>query len=397
MKIAIVTHELSLTDGQGCVNYQISNYLANKGYQVTLIASRIDEELKHHQNITTHIVKLPGWLKGALFQNQFFAWKALHLLKQHCFDADIIHLNGSITYYPSDVNTAHFVHSDWIQSPFHPRRSRQGLNRYYQHLYTAINSAWEKQAYRQAQAVVAVSDIVKQSLIETCKTPAEQISVIPNGVDLQQFRPLAPGEANLLKQSIAVDDETFVAFFVGDIKSSRKNLDLVLKALEQLPETVHLAIAGSAKQSPYPQLAEALGLGERVHFLGHRSDVAQLMRGADTFVFPSHYETFGLVVLEALASGVPVITSPTVGSHTLIGPGKSGFVVDNHDLAAVLSAIQLLLGDADQRKRMAIAARNTAESHSWRRMAEAYENLYLDILQVKSRFQSDAALVAVER
>lgn len=386
MKICIVTHELSLTDGQGYVNYQIANYLLAQGHQLVFVASTVANELANHPNAVFFPISLPRWLKGALFQNQVFAWKSRKVLQEHRSDIDIIHLNGSITYHASDVNTAHFVHSHWIQSQFHPVRSLRGPNRYYQYLYTWINSVWEKKTYQEASAVVAVSDTVKQSLVNNCKTEADKISVLPNGVDLQRFQPIGPGEHNLLKDVVDVENNTFLGFFVGDLKSNRKNLDLVLNALVQLPQTVHLAIAGSTHQSPYPELANSLGLQDRVHFVGHRSDVDELMRGADVFLFPSHYETFGLVVLEALASGVPVVTSPTVGSSTLIKPGENGFLVDSHDLAGVVESMQLLLGDADKREAMAIAARRSAESHSWNAMAESYEKLYLYVFQAKHHF-----------
>src|SRR5260370_25449043 len=108
-----------------------------------------------------------------------------------------------------------------------------------------------------------------------------------------------------------------MAIFAGDLKTSRKNLDTVLNAIRMLP-SVHLAVAGGVDGSPYLALAERLGVPDRVHFLGRVSAMPLLMKSADCFIFPSRYDPLGLVILEAMATGLPVITSASAGGARLL-------------------------------------------------------------------------------
>src|SRR5690606_25250574 len=108
-------------------------------------------------------------------------------------------------------------------------------------------------------------------------------------------------------------DAVPLALFVGDIQSSIKNLDAGLAALVQVPG-LHLAVAGRIGTSPYPAMAEGLGVQDRVHFLDFRSDIADLMRAADFFVLVSRRDSCPLVLIEAVSSGLPVVTARTVGN-----------------------------------------------------------------------------------
>jgi len=288
-----------------------------------------------------------------------------------------VHVNGFTTWAASDVNSAHFVHGSWLRSPLHTARLRRDFYGGYQWLYTALGARWERRAYRQAGVVVAVSEKVRKELLEF-GVPDRQIRIIQNGVDLQNF---SPGLAD--RNELGFPEGVPLALFVGDISTPRKNLDTVLNALPKVPG-LHLAVAGSTASSPYPQLAAQLGLSARVHFLGHRQDVPQLMRAADVFVFPSRYEAFPLVVLEAMASGLPVITATTSGTAELVG-AECGIVMDDPNDADVLAvALKRIVQDPESRKRMGRAARVVAEQHSWEQMSDRYLRLYEEIAQHES-------------
>jgi glycosyltransferase involved in cell wall biosynthesis len=148
-----------------------------------------------------------------------------------------------------------------------------------------------------------------------------------------------------------------------------------------------LVVAGDLKGSPYPKLAEELGLQGRIHFLGQISDMSGLMRSVDLFVFPSRYEPFGLVILEALASGLPVITAASSGSAEVIG--SAGIVLQDPDgTQALASAMQSLADDEATRVAMAGAARRVATSLSWDNMTEQYVKCYEVLKNVKSSIKS---------
>jgi glycosyltransferase involved in cell wall biosynthesis len=163
--------------------------------------------------------------------------------------------------------------------------------------------------------------------------------------------------------------------FAGDIRLARKNLDTVLQALVQVPD-LHLAVVGVTDGSPYPQLAKSLGLNDRVHFLGFRRDVPDLMKVVDFFVFPSRYEPFGLVVTEAMATGLPVITASCTGAAPLVTPEAGIVLPDPDDAEALAEAMQKLSLNPELRTKMGQAARAIALQHTWKNVAQEYLDLF---------------------
>jgi glycosyltransferase involved in cell wall biosynthesis len=122
-------------------------------------------------------------------------------------------------------------------------------------------------------------------------------------------------------------------------------------------------------------MARRLGIDKRVTFLGYRSDVANIMRACDFLVFPTRYEPFGLVVLEALSSGLPVIVTRAAGAVEVMNP-ECGELLDDPDDVASLSRAMNRLADTELRNRMSKATRAAACGHGWQRMAEEYLALF---------------------
>jgi glycosyltransferase involved in cell wall biosynthesis len=388
MRICIVTHEFATHTGQGRVNYEVAHYLANQGHELYLVASEVDSDFQAYSNVHILLISIPTWIKTALLQHQLFALKSRSLLKKYQHQFDIIQVNGGITYYTADVNVCHFVHSSWIKSDYHPSRYCSSINAIYQWLYTKLNAHWEQRAYRHSKRVIAVSDFVKRSLVQDANVPFEMIDVVWNGVDIKEFRPIYETENNQLRTSLGLPPEAIISFFTGDIKSNRKNLDLVLQALSKLPEKHHLVIAGATTSSSYPAIAEDLGLGARVHFLGHRRDVHSLLRCADVFTFPSHYDPSPLVILEALASGIPVITTHSVGNSALLKHRENGYILNNtYDLDGLVDILQELGESPDLRSRIGSKGRQTAETLSWQNVAKQYEAIYTAELSRRDKFE----------
>ncbi len=371
MKLCIVTHNVIQGDGQGRVNYEVAKEAISRGHHVTLLASRVAPELQQSSQVNWIPIPVKGW-PTALFRNIVFALRSADWLRQHRPELDLVKVNGAITSAPGDVNAVHFTHSCWLRSPVNTSQLRRDLNGVYQWLYTVLNARWEKKAFRQAKVVVAVSEKVGKELVDI-GVPKECIQVILNGVDLQEF---SPGYAD--RRKLGLPEEVTLALFVGDIRTPRKNLDTVLHALVQVPE-LHLAVAGTTEGSPYPQLAASLGLVARVHFLGYRRDVSALMQAVDLFVFPSRYEPFGLVILEAMASGLPVITATTAGGAELVTPACGVVLPDSDDTQALVDALSTLKRDHQGRSRMGKAARGIAEQHSWASMAQSYVDLFEEL------------------
>lgn len=366
MRVCLVTHNVILGDGQGRVNYEITRLLLHHGHAVTLIADQVDPALLEQgaQWIPVH----PSLSRPILAKVFDFARRADREIQRVRPQVDIVCANGVSCFESHDVNIAHFVHSTWYESPCHPRHASLGLNSVYQSAFTRINAEWERKAFSRAQCTVGVSTRVTEEL-SAIGVPEKRLLTIPNGVDLSEFH---IGSSDRSRWDLP--KESPVALFAGDVQSNRKNLDTILHALRLQPRW-HLAIAGRLGNSPYPAMAERLGIASRTHFLGFRKDLPSLMQAANVFVFPSRYEPFGLVILEALACGCPVITSDTVGASQVL-PCQSAcseVVRDGEDHASIARALSRFENfDSDTAK----AARSIAENHTWTHMGTQYLELF---------------------
>ncbi len=376
MRICIVTHKIVKGDGQGRANYEIVLEAIRRGHHVTLVAINISPDLQQNSHVRWVPISVKGY-PTALLSNLIFSWQSRRWLEQHHLEFDLLQVYGCVTDYPADVNTFQFVHSGWLRSPFHTSRLRGGLYGLYQWVFTALNSVWEKKSFQKSKLIIAVSERIKQELIEI-GAPAASIRVILNGVDVQEFFP-----EKRERSQFGLPDNVPLAMFTGDIRTPRKNLDSVLKALVQAPN-LHLAVVGAIARSPYPDLAKQLGIADRVHFLDFRRDVPDIMKAVDFFVFPSRYEACTLVLLEALGTAIPVITAITTGGAEIVNSECGILLSSSEDIEGLANGMARLASDRDLRLQMGQAARAIAEQHTWKSKAKIYVDLFEELHQGKA-------------
>ncbi|RFU47909.1 glycosyltransferase family 4 protein [Paraburkholderia sp. DHOC27] len=388
MRILFVTHQVTKNDGQGRVNYEIALAALEAGHEVTLLASQIAPELANHpraRSVTIGVSRLPT----RLLQYQLFAWRTGAWIRAHRREFDVVHVNGFISWARADVNAVHFVHDGWYRCGFYPFRFFGGAYQAYQVLYTRLNAWCEKWAFRHAEVIVPVSQKVGDE-VRALGIDAGRLEVIHNGVDTTEF---APGESQ--RERFGLPQAPFMLLFAGDLRMSRKNLDTVLRALVATPEHVHLVVAGILRNSPYPALAASLGVAGRVHFVDLVKDMPALMRSVDAFVFPSRYEPMGLVLLEALAAALPVVTVRTAGGAEVIS-ADSGIVLDHpEDEVALAAAIMRIAEDREHARQMGLAAREQATRLGWQAMAARYLSLYERLAARRAPAASTVAHAAI--
>lgn len=375
MKVLLNTHCVTRGDGQGRVNYEIASHLAARGHQVTLLADRVAPELAAHPHIHWQripaVAKLPDLARCALW-----ARACTNYLKEHGGEFDILHLNGALAQIPHHVNTSHFVHGAFRR--YLQREPSPGIRSIYHRLHADVNARLERQVYQLARVVVAVSPKTKRELAEIVGIAPSRLAVICNGVDGEEFYP-DPAVRTRMRAALGIPAEQLALLYVGEFTQLRKGLRTVLEAMHSLPEQVHLYVAGRGRVESYSRALAPVR--SRVHFLGFRRDIADLFRAADVFVFPSRYDSMPLVVLEALASGLPVVTTQASGFGELMEAGREGFVVaDPYDAAAVSAAVTCLLAEPALAHSVGHQARALAGQFDWRSMAEQYEVLYENIL-----------------
>jgi glycosyltransferase involved in cell wall biosynthesis len=371
MKIQFIAHNFVRGNGQGRINYEIVRYALRNGHEVELIADRVVPELLEDGAKWTHVEQRPH--RPNLLGVRVFARSANRVVKERAGEADVVVGAGYTLCAPHDVNLCQFVHGAWIKSPAHVSRFHRGPYGWYQYLYSHFNAGWERRTYGNARIVVAPSEKIRLEL-QSVGVPDKNIRVVYNGVDLKEFSPGTQSKPEL-RRELGLPENVPLALFCGDIRTPRKNLDTVLKALARVP-AIHLIIVGAAERSPFPAMAESLKVAERAHFVGFKTNVPQFMRACDLFVFPSRYEAGTLVLLEAAASGVPIITARTAGGCEVLDPAAAEILEDPNDVSQLAGAMRRVIDVPERRRSAGIAARAVAERYSWESMSRAYLEIF---------------------
>lgn len=251
----------------------------------------------------------------------------------------------------------------------------------------------ETELMRSADRVIAATPAELAQIQWLYRAPVDRVTVIPPGVDLGLFY---PRRADHAKTRIGVDPHRILLLFVGRIEPL-KGLETLLRALAQLRDRgvcechqLALSVIGGEPDDPAARNAEMerikalrdeLDLEGMVAFLGKQDQDAlpDYYAAADAVVMPSHYESFGMVALEAMACGTPVIASEVGGLAFLVKDGETGFHVPDRDPTALADRICTLITDPLLRARMGGQAADYAQSYSWRiiadRMIDVYEAL----------------------
>lgn len=243
------------------------------------------------------------------------------------------------------------------------------------HLFTIARDAlrYRSNAHR---CVVNLTPEGERELTETFGRIAPEQVVIGNGVDIDRFQP-DPELRERTRAELGLDG-AFVAVFVGH-EYGRKGLPTLIDALAIAGEASLVVVGGDQRmQSQARVQAHRLGVEHRVIFVGPQSDPRPYLAAADVFALPTLYEAYPLVVLEALASGLPVVTTRAGAVDDLIADGANGFVVDRTPAAVARGIDGVRAGDPAA---MGLAARHSAERRSWQRVAQDYVALFERILK----------------
>lgn len=234
--------------------------------------------------------------------------------------------------------------------------------------YREFERLMQRQYDAPGRLFIAISKMVARDLVRWHGASADRVRLVYNGVDLQRFSPaLRDAWRERTRREIGVaDDETLLLIVAHNFRL--KGVATLLAAGKSLLRSgarVRIAVAGGKRVASWRALAERLGVGRQTHWLGAIDDPAPLYAAADVYVQPTFYDPCSLVVLEALACGLPTITSRFNGAGELITPGWQGNIVcDPSDPTELAAAIEPFLEPAT-RVAAGQAARALAEQHSW--------------------------------
>jgi UDP-glucose:(heptosyl)LPS alpha-1,3-glucosyltransferase len=228
---------------------------------------------------------------------------------------------------------------------------------------------------RPGRQVVLTSSSLQADALAAYPHAIGAMSIVTPGVAM----PEGGGDRPAARRELGLPAAGRLLLFVAN-DYARKGLTTLLAALVTLPRDVQLAVVGNTGQvQRFRDLAAALGVAERVHFLGALHGVARAYRAADVLVHPTLDDTFAMVVLEGLAHGLPVVVSGPAqcGISTLLKDGQDALLLtDPQDSGELLATLQRLLADEALQQRLSANGRAFAQAHTWERVAAEYERLY---------------------
>jgi glycosyltransferase involved in cell wall biosynthesis len=231
--------------------------------------------------------------------------------------------------------------------------------------------------------IVAISERVRRDLKRYYNVPDERIVTIPNGINLSRFNPGNARSRHAVRQSFGVPQDVPLLLFVGS-QYRLKGLEFAIKALTEMETRAVLLVVGADVAAPFKRLAEQLGVSDRVIFAGARSDLPTIYPAADAFVLPTLYETFALVCLEAMASGLPVLASPVGGIEDYLRDGENGFHIQR-DPKEIAAKLDQLLNDRELHASLRAAGIATARKYEWKKVAQQYLSLFDDLIAERAQ------------
>ena len=387
------------TGGMNVYVRELTRFLGQIGVQVDVFTRSQDEHVPHilhdlgYSNRVVHInagpefpmpkMELPSYLPE-------FAQGILDFAQRKELHYDLIHSH----YWLSGI-AAGILQKEWntpIVQMFHTLGHMK--NKAAKHS-TEIEGAYringEKDVMNLANQIVAATPAEVEQLSTLYHADISKISIIPPGVDTCHFYPIPKDEA---KAVIGIPQDARMILFVGRIEPL-KGVDTLLHAIvvmrkdcpqEQCP--FHLAIIGGDPNGlaedtdseiyRLKSICNDLGLENMVVFLGKRDQntLPYYYSAAEILVMPSYYESFGMVALESMACGTPVVASHTGGLAYLVQDGVTGFTVSGGDVRAIARRLSQLLFDHELRIRIGAQAAEYAKSYSWEVITQKINALY---------------------
>ncbi len=359
MRIAFVLRHIT-DKGSSKYAVEVIKYMLKKGHEIHVFANKWDDI----KGVRFH--KIPVFTKNFLIQEFSLIFLSTLIVNMQRYRFDAVYSQPGRFFSP-DVAGVHICATGGGNKP------KGILNRM---LYEI-----EKINLKRAKRIIAVSNAIKNELVKNYCIPKEKIAAIHNGVNLKEFSLQNKNIRLEIRKRYKIKENEILLLFVGN-PFSRKGLKYLIRALHILKrKNARLMIIGHDDDiTPYMKLAEKLGIREKITYIEFVERVSDYFSAADIFVFPTLYEPFGLVITEAMASGLPVVVSRCAGAAELIEDGKSGLLLDNpKNPEEIAEKINMLIKDKRLRNRLYIQARNAAERHGWERAAERWLKVFEEI------------------
>jgi UDP-glucose:(heptosyl)LPS alpha-1,3-glucosyltransferase len=379
MKVALVRKEFTRSWG-GAESYAVSlaTELVARGHEVHVFANTWDTPAD--TPITFHRIPMIDFYSP--FKNLSFAFNTKRALAGERFDI----VNSLSQMYPQDIyrmGDGLHRHLFTVQFPHPLTKFFQHLNPRHRAILFVENRIFKSTNYSH---IVANSKLCKQQAYTYYRVPADRIEVIYNGVDSERFNPaLRETYRSDLRNQLSIGDHETVLLFVSR-NFKRKGLIPLIKSISLMGNkaaALKVLVVGRGNPRPYQGLADRQGVAGRLLFVGEEKNIEKYYGASDFLVLPTLYDPFSNVCLEALACGLPVITTESNGAAEIITQGKNGYTVEDADDAKTLAHRITLLLSHDTREAMARNARSTAQHYTTGENTQKTIALYEKVLAQK--------------
>lgn len=364
----IATGDFVRTGGQDAANWHLARHLARSG-PVELVAHRVDDELAALPNVTVTRVAKP-WNRIILGQP---------LLRRTAEARARIVLaaggravaNGDNAAIP-DINWVHYVHS-----AFKPRIAGSWLRRAKTHWYQRHHARREREAFRIARVILCNSRLSARHVVELCGADPARTKVVYLGGDPERLKAITPDVHRAARIRFGWDDRPW-AVYVGSLGDRRKGFDTLYAAWRELCRDprwdANLAVVGrGAELEAWKQRRTADGLEERMHFLGFRTDVPEVLAACDVIVHPARYEAYGLGVHEAICRGLPAIVTAQCGVAEVFDDSLAELTLPDPENADELAArLRHWRANLDSYRTRVRPLADRLRARSWDRVAEDF-------------------------
>ncbi len=376
-KIAVVIPKYGLVGGAEQFAAQLTDELSSRQtgtFQVFANEWQADSHVSGFHKIP--VISFPKFMTTISF-----AWFVKRQLQRQ--DFSLVHSHERI--FGADLYTMHGVpHRYWVRSV-----RQKSLS-----LYDRATAWVEKKLVYEGgcRKFVAVSNLTRDIFLQEYPVDPRRVTVIHPGVHLPDGNGKNKDETRrAVRCELGIAADAPVIIFAS-MNFEIKGLDDIIRTLAHLRRqriVYKLIVAGKGNVKKYQKMAAKEGIADSIFFTGvvAKAKLIDLYSASDLYLMLSKFDTFGMVVLEAMAGGLPVMISNRVGAKDLVREGENGFVIDHSsDYDYTASRLKLLLGESIRRK-MSAAAFQTAAQNTWDRVAAKYSDLYDDILAAKNKNQ----------
>ena len=348
---------------------RLSSLLINEGYEVTAMVdpdSPLAQRLKQ-ESVPLYPIKEGGYIRPltAARVHSFFIGNRVDIVHVH-YSRDLWWVVPALRGKPNVP----------VILTKHVGTLMKKKDKFHQHLYERV------------QRIIAISEVIRQNIIDTHPVPPEKVVTVHHGIDVDRFDPRRYCKASS-KEKMGFQKDDFLIGLVGRLQFAKgygEFLHMAAKLKPEFPRCRFVMIGEATHGEPEEaerilHLVETLNLQDVVVWLGYQEDIPAVLSALDLFVFPSHAEAFGMALIEAMAMGLPVVASNCDGVLDIIEHQHSGILVPAKDAQQLSAAVADLIRQPELRHKIAVNALERARSYfNQTRMLKNIKDIYAKAL-----------------